>query len=430
MFGSPQFPLPDPQNYAFHEGGPAGWEYDDANRILTFPYIIPGQREIMRLKTLPASDGEALKTLQDFSPPEDPEEGTGPGSATDSDVESQFGRPSRGWGASMKQIIQNCLLMDAEGHPHVLIRNTTWGGNSVTFPLNANPRLFSDSDRATVAKALLNHTTKLHDAIPTLDGIYVDSLGNWGSYINHRREHFAYAQAPLSYDPSTGRPVIPNRFTLLEFLWTLRDQLHDRDKLLFANGLHPNRRFHFFALDVMGVEGHGRMEQKRLMAYQKPFLLLIYRIHNDAAKMEHYFHRCMLYGIWPSFANMRVYETPEMYAPVAALNNRFVPALRAITAAGWRPITGAGSSHHDVWVERWGPNEQGAIYLTVYNATAEELSPTLTLDAAELGLTGETCSLKDLLSDGAWRATVEGGQATAQLPVPAEETRVLQLQVR
>lgn len=407
MFGAPRFELPDPDNYAFHEGGPGGWEFDDEHDIYTCPYIIPGQREVTRLDKLPDSKQEAMELFRAWETP----------------------KPDRpgGWGAQIKEIIESCMLHDADGLPQIRIRNTTWGGNSFTFPLNANPRLFEDGDKTTIAKALLAHVAEQHQEVPNLDGTYVDSLGAWGSYLNHRHEHFAYAQVPLTYDPANGKPVIHNRFTLLEFLWSLRDYLHERGKLLFANGVHQNRRFHFFALDIMGVEGHGYLEQKRVMAFQKPFLLLIYNIHDDPAEMERSYHLCTFYGIYPSFANMRVYETPEAYAPVAELNDRFVPVLRTVTGAGWQPITHARSSDPDVWLERWGPDERGTVYLTVYNSAEDERSVTLTVQAADLGLEGATLTLEDQLSGGAWEAAIEDAIASVEVPVPAQQVRLLRL---
>jgi len=426
MFGSPRFPLPDPQNYAFHEGGPAGWEDDDAHGIYTCPYIIPGQREISRLDRLPETKEEAMEIFASLEPAGDAASSGVPGQSVTAGA-AEHARDDRGWGPSMKAIIESCLLTDADGRPQMQIRNTAWGGNSITFPLNASPRLLAESDRPTVAKTLLTQTMGLLDAVPHLDGIYVDSLGAWGTYMNHRREHFAASRVPLGYDPNTGRPVIPNRFTLLEFLWELGDRLHARDKLLFANGVHPNRRFHFFALDVLGVEGHGQMEQKRVMAYQKPFLLLIYNVHDDPAKMEHYYHLTTFYGIYPSFANMRVYETPESYAPVRALNDRFVPVLRAITGAGWQPVPHTRSSDPDVWLERWGPGSDGRVYLTVYNSGDEERTATLTIDAASLDLGGATLRLEDRLSSAEWSAPVDGASCKVRVPVPAEQVRVLRL---
>lgn len=426
MFGNPRIQLPDPQNYAFHEGGPGGWQYDDAHRIYTCPYIIPGQREITRLAKLPADRQEAMEIFREYRQRSSGVVKDRPGVTLREASDTTSDRPS-GWGRDMADIIERCMLQDADGLPHIRIRNTTWGGNSITFPLNASPRLFEEIDHVTVAKALRGHVKRLHEDIPSLDGTYVDSLGSWGSYLNHRREHFRYSQIPLSYDPTSGQPVIPNRFSLLEFLWELRDQMHGRGKLLFANGVHPDRRFHFFALDILGVEGHGALEQKRVMAYQKPFLLLIYNIHDKPAEMERYYHLCTLYGIYPSFANMRVYETPEMYASVAAINERFVPALQTITAAGWRPIPHARCTQADVWLERWGPDDRGRVYLTVYNAAQKAQPARLTIDTEPLRLTDRVKAVEDLLSGDHWNTSTDNNTAVLDVPMPPEQCRVLQL---
>ncbi|MGC9318745.1 MAG: hypothetical protein ACP5KN_12010, partial [Armatimonadota bacterium] len=194
MFGAPRIEVPDPENYAFHEGGPTGWEYDEEHGIVTCPYIIPGQREIKHLDSLPASPAEAMAIFETWEPQED--------------------ERGRGWGIMQKKIIRNCMLHDADGDPVVEIRNTPWGGNSITFPLNANPWLFAlDDERPTIAGVLLDAVRAQHDETPGLDGTYVDSLGHWGNFINFRREHFASERIPLTYDPTTGRPVINNRFT-------------------------------------------------------------------------------------------------------------------------------------------------------------------------------------------------------------------------
>lgn len=410
MFGRPRIELPDPENYAFHEGGPNGWEYDEEHGILTCPYVIPGQREIKRLERLPASPAEALEIFEAWGPAEN--------------------ERARGWGDElMKQIIRNCMLLDANGDPQVVIRDTAWGGNSITFPLNANPWLYEDDDRPTVARTILESVRSMHAEIPALDGIYVDSLGAWGNFDNFRREHFAAERIPLTYDSTTGRPVIGNHFTLLEFLWELGAMLHDRGKLLFANGAHPNRRFHCFALDILGVEGRGRLEQKRTMAGSKPFLLLIYNIEDDPAEMERWFNACAHWGIYPSFGNMNVFDTPEKYAPVAELNRRYVPAMRTITAAGWRPVTHAHASE-GLAVERWGPDAQGAVYLTVYNASTARVEGEVTVAAEALGLAGTTLVAEELLDGSGCSAPIVDGDATLRLPVEAERVRILRLTVR
>lgn len=407
LFGNAPKWLPDPENYTFHEGGLRQWAYGDKHGFYTCPYIIPGQREITRLPKLPASKAEAMQIFKR------------------SDAKGT--KRGRGRGAHKKSIIENCMLLDHQGQPQIRIRNSTWGGNSVTFPLNANPKLTAGKDRHTIADVLLKSVAQWFEGAPSIDGTYVDSLGAWGDYLNHRREHFKYTQTPLTYDPTNGEPAISNQYGLLEFLWALRDLLHSKGKVLFANGVHQTRRFHFFALDIMGVEGRSRLEQKRVMAYQKPFLLLIYNIHEDPAQMEHYFHRCTFYGIYPSFGHMQVFDPPSKYEPVKALNDRFVPALRKITTAGWQPITHARSNRPDVWLERWGPAQDGALYLTVYNSSKKPVQTTIAVDAAALSLRGNMMQATDELSAQTWRAPIRNGQAVLSLTALAQQVLVLKL---
>ncbi|MGC9318744.1 MAG: hypothetical protein ACP5KN_12005, partial [Armatimonadota bacterium] len=208
----------------------------------------------------------------------------------------------------------------------------------------------------------------------------------------------------------------------------LRTFLHGRDKLLFANGVHPNRRFHFFALDVLGVEGHGRLEQKRTMAGTKPFLLLIYNIHEDPAEMERWFNICTHWGIYPSFGNMRLFDTQEKYAPIAELNNRYVPVLRRVTAAGWRPVTCARAAQPEVAVERWGPGADGEVILTVLSSAEQDLDCELRVDADALGLEGEALVARDLLAGDSFEGAIAEGATHLTVPLSPQHVRVLQLQ--
>ncbi len=48
-----------------------------------------------------------------------------------------------------KERIRNSGLFYEEGRYVVRIRNTKWGGNSVTFPVNPNPALYAGNDKDT-----------------------------------------------------------------------------------------------------------------------------------------------------------------------------------------------------------------------------------------------------------------------------------------
>lgn len=413
--------LPDPEHYAFVEAGPAGWEEDDRYGLYTCPYIIPGQREITGLPELPTSREEAQRIFAAWEPGDDPRRRAGPK------------------GAELKAIIENCLLHAPDGRPQMRLRRTPWGGNSLTFPLNTNPRLFAGEERPTIAKSLLTWCRRVLDEYPSVDGIYVDSLGAWGDYLNFRREHFAFAQVPLTYEPTTGRPALHNKFALLEFLWALGDLLHPRGKIVFANGVHPGRMFHALACDVMGVEGRGRLEQKRAIAYQKPFLLLIYNVYRDPAEVERWFHRCLLYGIYPAFGHVRQIE-PEAYAKLVPIFAKYVPVLRQLTAAGWEPVTyatvavgeGLGQfGNSATWklpnfplIERFGPGPGGNLYFAVHNRSDAPQMVTLRVNAKALGLEGAV-TFTDLLTGESWACTPQGDALSVTFPLGPNTTRPL-----
>ena len=81
-------------------------------------------------------------------------------------------------------------------------------------------------------------------------------------------------------------------------------------------------------------------------------------------------------------------------------------------------------------MERWGPDGQGAVYLSVYNASKQPRQTRLTIQTAPLGLGGKSVELKDQLSADSWEAPVSEGLATVDLPIPAQRARVLRLSGR
>jgi hypothetical protein len=97
-----------------------------------------------------------------------------------------------------------------------------------------------------------------------------------------------------------------------------------------------------------------------------------------------------------------------------------------VAEAGWQPVTYAEGSDPDVWVERFGPGEDGAVYLTVFNGVAEERACTINCPVQPLGLRpGE--AIVDI-TDGSTVATVWDGVAVdLQVSVGPEQVRVLQL---
>ena len=61
--------LPNPSHYAYHEGGPEGWEYDEEHGIGTYPHTEVSSRTVY-MHRLPADRQDALAAWEDKERPE------------------------------------------------------------------------------------------------------------------------------------------------------------------------------------------------------------------------------------------------------------------------------------------------------------------------------------------------------------------------
>jgi len=370
LFAVPSFTqVPDPENYAFWEG-PRLNELDKAlaHKIENYPYIIVGQREITYLKNKPTGYNDVLAALKQ-EPARD-----APGKRT-----KEYG----GTWTEVKSFVENSGLHDPQGRWVHTLRHTDWGGNSITFPMNPNPFL----PRRTVASAVLADVEKLLKEHPSLAGIYVDSLASWGSYYNHRREHFSAVRAPLSHDDN-GRVCIPNWISHIDFLRELRRRIGGR--LVFGNGIRQGRAFCAFECDILGVETSGgdlrhrrNLDFYRTVAGAKPSLFLFYSSKDiPRATAEEYVQRFIAMGLSPEVKGKPWGCNKKRDADLLA---KFVPLYRRLDLAGWQPVTHATVEPRTLWLERFGvkPPE---LYFTIYNPTDKPLNARLTLDRRALAI--------------------------------------------
>jgi hypothetical protein len=399
---------PNPGYYAFHEGGPGLWELDDIYGIYTCPYVLVGQREF---ESTAKDYTEAMKALAALDP------------------------SSRSfYGPGLKEIIENCSLRDAKGR-HILLmrrRGGSYDGPAVvTFPMNPNPNLFPDTEKRTAGRETLEYASSLIKQFPGLDGIYVDSLSSWGAYLNSRREHFAYADLPLTHDDA-GHVVLDNHLSHVEFLRELRARLEAKGKILFANGIRMKRAWCGFLCDVLGVEAnpsayksHSQYAFFRTVAYHKPFVLLFTydwpKPDLPREAVEEYVQSSVAFGIAPESREHIQYAQRD-----ADLYDKFMPILRQIARAGWEPVTYARASDPRVWLERFGvrpgAGEGGnGLFFTLYNPTTEALGVTVQFDNQALHVASE-CSVKEIVSGSDW-----GPVANLKLELPPKTLKVLQV---
>ncbi|MEA3401820.1 MAG: hypothetical protein U9R79_11320 [Armatimonadota bacterium] len=269
-----------------------------------------------------------------------------------------------------------------------------------------------------------------------LDGIYIDSSEMGATTPNFRREHWRDAAAPLTFtrDGSVCQLTI---FNAVEFARGLAEQLHQQGRLLMANSTPA--RFPWLAAwcDVMGIETNwnpggeyspmssAALSYRRAMCYQRPYLLLQNTIYAEFPPelVERYFKRSVAWGIFPSFFSHNAADDPYWRRP--ALYNRdrevflkYIPVCARLSEAGWEPVTHARSSDARVNVERFGPGDEGDVYLTAFNDSDEAVAATVTVDAAALDLqsprltevlTGEGL---ELAGDGTFEVRLEADGLT------------------
>jgi hypothetical protein len=83
--------------------------------------------------------------------------------------------------------------------------------------------------------------------------------------------------------------------------------------------------------------------------------------------------------------------------------------MRRLTAAGWQPLTHAECSNSNIYVERFGPEPDGTVFLTLFNGTAATQTGTVTPDLKALGLK-QTASTRQLVAGNAPTPSGRGWQ--------------------
>jgi len=280
-----------------------------------------------------------------------------------------------------------------------------------------------------------------------LDGEYLDSLeGYVTSDVDFRRDHFRAAHRPLTFTRPDCRPVIHLGMAVDEFVEWIATDVHGLGKLMMANSVP--RRFTFLSrhFDVMGTEtnwlwqggwqpmDHASMGMIRTLCAQRPYLFLM-NTDFDALEpyVERYFQRALFYGMYPSMfspvasTNDDAYwETPRWYNRDRALHRKYQPLVRRVAEAGWQPITLAWTQTPGILLERFGPNDAGEAYVTVFNDSGEERVAEVRIGAQLVG--GDQTAAEEIVSgDLLPLARDDDGSVVVQLRLRPEECGALRV---
>jgi hypothetical protein len=400
--------------------------------VLLFPYTIVGQRQIF---VLPGDDlytdyNRAMAAFETWT----------------TDQEFPFQNPANANSfnsvAHLKEMIRNSGMQQKDGLWVTEARRYT--GNTLTFPLNPNPRLFSDDSRQTIAKYTLeDYVPKLLKAAPEIDGFYVDSMGHWNDFTNYRRDHFAYAKYPLAVDQE-GDPVLRNLSSHYEYVEEFRKRMHAMRKFVFLNGVNggggtrdgvtdhagsrATSRFFLAALaDFCGIESGvrtsaERMGHYRVMSGRKPYAIMAYgNKPGEDELFRDYLRRATAFGIFPSVGS-HVYSTPALQPLSMKLHELYLPLVQKLNEVGWEPVTGVRGVVAGVVCERFGRADNGSLYLTLFNDGNSAADLVLSLDTMLFGA-GKTAI--DLIDERQLALDIHNG--TLKLRLDPAQLRVLQV---
>jgi dienelactone hydrolase len=280
------------------------------------------------------------------------------------------------------------------------------------------------------------HATHGQDARATrtdgLDGEYIDSSeGYVTDELDFRRDHFATAQAPLTFSLKDHKPAIFRGLIVFEYIRAMAQDVHGMDKLMMANSTPINLCWLAPLLDVMGTEtdwnpggtwrpmSDSELLYRRALCKGKPYCFLMNsqfeRFSHEA--VEKYMKRSLAYGMFPGFfshnASQGHYFTrPELYERDRDLFKKYVPLCKLVAEAGWEPITLASSSSQAVHIERFGDQ-----YFTILNDSSQPQEVTITAQMDIKGPTPELLSGRNL----DWR------EKKAMITLAAEDVAVLRL---
>jgi hypothetical protein len=387
--------------FAFQEGA-SNVAFDDLHDIASFVYVEPMSHWLAMPRDVPRTYDGALSVLN-------------------KDLAGTRGKEA----AEMAAATLTSGIENAEGRLFLHLEKAPWCDGGV-FSLNPDPDIPTTPEHP-FNKAMVMHqsieaafkrnepkqpppiyqpSTLNYQLTAGLDGVYLDSLEMSSTELNYRRDHFRTASVPLVFDHQ-GRPCQLMIFNTWTFERDIAAQMHARGKLLFANAVLWQFSFPAPLLDVLGTEvnwlqrgeyapdSDAVMNFRRALCRQKPYCLLM---NTDFSKftpelVERYFQRCLFYGVWPGFFDEEAASKDPYWASAKKwyerdrpLFRQYIPLLRRVTAAGWQPLTQASCDNGKILVERFGPEADGTVFLTLLNDTADTQGGTVTVDLKALGL--------------------------------------------
>lgn len=181
--------------------------------------------------------------------------------------------------------------------------------------------------------------------------------------------------------------------------------------------------------EVPGAESFDRAYIRRILGNGRPWSNLYVPgggIAPAAADVLAYLRQALLLGYFPGF-NGSYWSTPAAYERDRPLFRQYIPLIRTVVAAGWRPVHGATVSDPSLLVERFDQESGDVFYVTAQNTGASTKTFQITLDAGTIGIQSGTVQILELVRNKNLPASRVGPDVRFSDTLAAGETFVYQL---
>jgi len=329
----------------------------------------------------------------------------------------------------------NSVFHDESGQP-VMNGTRTYGGGRVRvveWLTNADPEIvgpYGEPNRGMLSWTYEygNDVTGARKLGAQAKGIRYDSLGEWTHQgaENHRREHFRFADFPLTFSYRTGKPCQLGYFTAQEYMLFVRKQMLRSGGFAYANGATGCPWFTWLLDGIFlenwspGIDHHQHirllMYRKNCTDWRRP------RLERSDTEVEKELNEQLTYCWWPGLAG-----SPDDFDSKRPIFRKYIPVFRALAAAGWEPVTYARITPGiRAVVERFGGEDGRPLFFTVRNLEEGARVIGVTIDSPVLSGSPAGLKVTELLSGkGLTPGVRDDGTVAVSLRIPARTTVVL-----
>lgn len=347
-------------------------------------------------------------------------------------------------------------LRDPGGQLQFFPAAQPWCPYGAAFSLNPSPGIADPLYPVTKFNNEWNSTVRdvyNHSENGILDGEYIDSFCASALSADYSSNHLRSTSFPLTYTRDNPTLMTPLIFGTCEMARAIGADVHALGKPLIANTVFPTwpmlpvgmGLFDFAGTEMNCFDGAGNFVPPadstflyaRSLSGDRPYG---YLLNTDFTKvssveMEGFMRLCAVYAIYPSAfsadaASNNYFEQPSLYERDRPLFKKYVPIIRALSLAGWRPVTDATVDNSAVGIEAYGTKTvAGQRYLTVRNFTSQTATATVTLDTNTWAFPGaQWLRLTNLFDGGTTTINITTGSNSFPLTLPATQCNVYAVQ--